>query len=87
LQQRKFRGRNKDTCGPRDTRSSLKMPSGFERDDHLMHRWCRYREVPLDVGFGRRTTIDLRVVVDEREVLALASRERGLDFLLRSCGV
>ena len=39
-----------------------------------MHRRRRYPEVVLHISFRRRETVDLRVVVDEGEVLALLRR-------------
>ena len=39
-----------------------------------MHPWRRYPEVVLHISFRRRETVDLRVVVDEGEVLALLWR-------------
>ena len=40
-----------------------------------MNCGCRNLEVPLDVGFRWCTAIDLFVVVDESQVLTLASGE------------
>jgi hypothetical protein len=78
LQRRKVGWRNEDTYRPSDTWSSFELPSGFERDDHLMGSWRRHCEILLNVCLGRWTTIDLAVVIDEGEVLALTSRECGL---------
>ena len=39
-----------------------------------MHRWRRHPEIALHVSFRRREAVDLRVVVDEGEVLALLRR-------------
>jgi hypothetical protein len=43
-----------------------------------MHRRRRHSEVALHISFRRRETVDLHVVVDEREVLALLQRVRRL---------
>jgi hypothetical protein len=43
----------------------------FELHDHAVDAWGRDLEEPLHVGLGRRLTVDERVHVDEREVLAL----------------
>ena len=39
--------------------------------DHLTDRRLRYAEMPLHVCLQRRTQVDLRVIVDEGEVLPL----------------
>jgi len=41
----------------------------FEHQHHLVHRGRRDPEVLLHIGLRRRTSIYLRVVVDERQVL------------------
>jgi hypothetical protein len=48
-----------------------------ERLDHLVHDGWRDAEELLKIGFGRRPSMDLRVVVDEREILSLLRRERS----------
>ena len=86
LQRRKLGQRNENTDGPPNAGSTFDVSGNLQRDDHLMHSWRRYAEVPLDVRLGRRTTVDLAVVVDEREVLALAGRERGLHWCVCNKG-
>ena len=49
-----------------------------------MDCWWRYPEIALHVSFCRRTSVDLRVVVDEGEVLALLGRIGGLQGALCS---
>ena len=44
--------------------------------DHLVHHRPPDAEEPLEVRFGRRSSLNLRVVVGEREVLPLLRRER-----------
>ena len=78
LQRWKFGQGNVDPNRPGHTNSTLDVPRSLERDDHLMHSWWRYAEVPLYVRLGWRTAIHLAVVEDECKVLALASRECGL---------
>lgn len=43
----------------------------MERDNHLMDRGWRNPKIPLHIGLRRRATVDLRVEVDERQVLTL----------------
>jgi|SRR5664280_49434 len=86
LQRRKLGQRNENTDGPPNSSSTFDVSGGLERDDHLMHSWRGHAEVPLDVRLCRRPTVDLAVVVDEREVLALASRECGLHWCMGNKG-
>lgn len=53
------------------TRRPLDESQLLQTQDHLMDRWRRYPEIPLHVCFRRRTQVDLRVIVDEGEVLPL----------------
>ena len=53
------------------TRRPLDESQLLQTQDHLMDRWRRYAEIPLHVCFRRRTHVDLRVIVDEGEVLPL----------------
>jgi hypothetical protein len=48
----------------------------MERLDHLMHYRRRDSEKPPEICFGRRDAMNLAVVVDKREVLALFGCER-----------
>lgn len=48
----------------------------LQRDEHLMDRGRRDREIPLDVRFGGRATQHTRVRIDERQVLTLLGRKR-----------
>jgi hypothetical protein len=48
----------------------------IERLDHLMHDRWRDSEESLQIGFGWRSPVDLRVVIDVREILPLLRRER-----------
>ena len=57
------------------------MAAGLERENHLMNRWRRDVEVPLDVRLRGRAAVDLIVVVNESQVLALT---RGEVFLAHS---
>lgn len=50
----------------------------FQRQNHLMHTWRCDLEIPLHFSLGRRTPVELCVVVDEGEILALFLR--GLFF-------
>jgi hypothetical protein len=50
--------------------------AGLERLDHLMHDRWRDSEESLQIRFGRWPPVDLRVVVDVREILPLLRRER-----------
>ncbi len=50
------------------------MTPRLQGEDHLMHRRRRHPEVALHFGFRRREAVDLRIVVDEGEVLALIPR-------------
>ena len=86
LQRWKFGQRNENTQRPRYTSNTLDMPRSLERDDHLVHGWCGNAEVPLNVRLGRRAAVDLAVVKDEREVLALARRECGFHRCVRTKG-
>ena len=43
----------------------------LQSENHLMYRWWCYSKVLLHVGLGRRPTVDLRVVIDKGQVLAL----------------
>ena len=47
----------------------------FERYDHLVN--CRWGDskILLDVGFGRRPTMQMRIEMDVREILPLPGRE------------
>ena len=63
------------------TSRALKMAASLQRENHLMNRGRRNVEVRLDVRFRGRATVDLLVVVDESQVLALA---RGEFFLAHS---
>ncbi|MFT5526703.1 MAG: hypothetical protein ACI9HK_004683 [Pirellulaceae bacterium] len=42
-------------------------------DDHVVNRGWRRPKVPLHVRFGRRLSVELRVVVDKRKILPLFS--------------
>ncbi len=70
-------GWNKDTDGAGCPRSSLEVPPSLKRKHHLVNRWRRDLEVPLDVRLSGWAPIDLVVVVDKRQVLALAGGKRG----------
>jgi hypothetical protein len=55
---------------------AINVSARRKRLDHLVHDGWRDAEEPLKVGFGRRPSMDLRLVVDEREILSLLRRER-----------
>ena len=55
-------------------------PTGFQRQDHLVHGRWRDPEVLLHFGFGGRTAVDAGVVIDKGQVLALFV---GIEFLHR----
>ena len=61
---------------PKRNRPSLSGSAGdkpvlLERHDHLVDRGWGHLKVPLHVSFRRRLAIELGVVVDKRQVLAL----------------
>src|SRR5262249_10768212 len=47
----------------------------FERHYHLVHRGRRDSEIIFHIGLRWRTFVDLRIVVDERQVLPLLFRK------------
>jgi len=49
----------------------LNQPSLLERHNHLMNGWGRDSEVYLHIGFGGRSPVNLRVVIDEGQKLSL----------------
>lgn len=53
-------------------RLPLDQPLIVECDNHLVNRRGRDPEVPLHVAFGRWLSMNLRIVVDEGQVLPLA---------------
>jgi hypothetical protein len=57
-------------------RFSVDESARVERLDHLMYDRRRDAEEPTEVCLSRWRTVNLAVVIDEREVLALLGRER-----------
>lgn len=53
---------------------ALDEPALFQRDHHLMHAGRRHPEVALYVGLGRGAAVELGIVVDECQILALFLR-------------
>lgn len=60
--------------GPSFARGALYVPTLLQSKDDLMRGGRRHLEVALDVCLCRGVAVDLRVVVDEREVLPLLPR-------------
>ena len=56
---------------PARARGARDEPALLQGDDHVVDRGRRDLEVSLHVGLGGRDTMDLRVIVDEGQVLAL----------------
>jgi hypothetical protein len=47
-----------------------------KRLDHLVHDRRRHAKEPPEIGFGRWRAVNLRLVVNEREILPLLACER-----------
>src|SRR6516165_5548917 len=60
-----------------DARGVPDEAGAFEGQHHLVHAGWRDLEVPLHVGFRRRSAEDTAVGVDEGQVLTLLVSERG----------
>mgnify|MGYP001820118207 FL=1 len=60
------------TCASALTRNEATFLEGH---DHVVDRWGRNTEVSLEVSLRRRLPNNFRVVVDEREILALFRRQ------------
>jgi len=63
--------------GTRPSRRAFNEATLLEGDEHPMDGRWRDLEVALEVGLGGRLAVDLGVVVDECEVLALLRRVSG----------
>ena len=57
----------------------LNQTVALKRLNHLVNRWCRNAEVALKIGFRRGLVVDLRIVINESQVLTLFGRELGRD--------
>ena len=75
FEQRQVGNWNQDAERSCLTGRALQMAIRLQRENHLMNRGRRNLEVPLDVRFCGCAAIDLFVVVDESQVLALACGE------------
>jgi hypothetical protein len=75
LQFREFRGWHEDSHGPRLARGAFDETVGVKSEQHLVDRWRSDTKEALQIGFGRWASVDLRVVVDEGQVLALLGGE------------
>ena len=75
LQVRKFLSREQEPDGSSLPGSSLNEAVRFQGKDHLVNGWWADTKVSLHVGLGRRTAVDLAVVMNEREILSLFLRE------------
>lgn len=63
-----------DLDAPGLSRLASNQAAALELDDHPVDTGWRDLEVTLQVDFGWRTTVELRVSVDESQVLAPAAR-------------
>ena len=64
-----------ETSSP--SRGSAKEPSSLQGEDHLVNARRGDGEEALQIGLGGRASIDLRVGMDERQVLSLSFGESG----------
>ncbi len=71
MEGRQVTPRNQHLDRPSLARSPSDEVPALEREDHVVHRRRRDIEVPLEVRFGRRAPVDLRVGRNERQVLPL----------------
>lgn len=76
LQIGQLRPRQPKPDGAGGTWLTLDQSARVERLDHLMDDRRRDAKEALQIRFGRRPPVDLRVVVDVREILPLLRRER-----------
>jgi tRNA-splicing ligase RtcB len=76
FQFRKNIRRNQNANAARLARGARDEPPSFKSEDHLMNGRRRDIEVTLHISLGRRTLMNLGVVMDEGEVLTLLARER-----------
>src|SRR5437764_7813171 len=58
-----------------DPRCPFDEPGSFERQHQLVNRRRAYPKILLHVGFGRRPTVQARIEVNKRQILALLGRE------------
>ena len=58
------------------------MTGCFQGKDHLMNRGRAHAKVSLNVGLGGWSSIELGVVMDERQVLTLTLSEQGMHYRL-----
>lgn len=66
---------------PCDAGLSLNKSCSLQCHDHLMDGWRRDLKISLHVGFGGGATINLRISVDEGQILPLPEGE--LFFTIR----
>lgn len=77
---RQLRSRQSKPYRARDSRLTVDESARLQRLNHLVHDRRRHSEKPLQIRFGRRPAVDLRVVVDVREILSLL-RGEGLHLV------
>ncbi len=73
FQFRKNIRRNQNANAARLARGARDEPPSFKSEDHLMNGRRRYIKVTLHISLGRRTPVNLGVVMDKSEILALLS--------------
>ena len=74
-QDREEFGSNQDFDAACDPRLSTDQPGSFEGEHHLMDGWWADAKVALQIGFGWRTAEDVRIGVDECQILTLLGCE------------
>ena len=70
--------REEELEGTRNSGLTTDETALLKLEDHPVDGGWGDLEEALHVGFGGGTTVDLRVRVDESQVLALKGRERGV---------